>query len=112
MFSGRGLSIIPQNVPTLSEMELEHCGCVLLMIRAAEWLGKRECDSATDQEQLLLRLLVPVIELYTAKQGVAVSSELHSFWGTGIHGEFRVALLSERSTGSADFGGNDDYPVY
>lgn len=74
----------PLHVHTLSEVEVEHRGCVLLMIRAGEWLGKRECGIATDQEQLLLRLLVPVMKLYTAKQGVAMCSELlEAFGGQG-----------------------------
>ncbi|XP_003745691.1 acyl-CoA dehydrogenase family member 11-like [Galendromus occidentalis] len=74
----------PLHVHTLSEMEVEHRGCVLLMVRAGEWLGKRECGTATDEEQLLLRLLIPVMKLYTAKQGVSVSSELlEAFGGQG-----------------------------
>ncbi len=47
-------------------------------------LGKEECAVATDLEKKLLRVLTPVVKLYTAKKSIIVSSEaLESFGGAG-----------------------------
>jgi hypothetical protein len=47
-------------------------------------LGRQETGEATKDELALLRLLIPVAKLYTAKQAVAVASEaVEAFGGAG-----------------------------
>ena len=54
------------------------------MFFAARLLGKEETGAATEQERKLLRLLTPLAKLFTAKQAVAVVSEiLECFGGAG-----------------------------
>ena len=38
-------------------------------------LGKSECEEATGDELELLRILTPLLKLYTAKQAIAQTSE-------------------------------------
>ena len=56
----------------------------MLAFRVVELLGKEECGEATDAELQILRFLIPVAKLYTAKRAVEVASEaLESFGGAG-----------------------------
>ena len=49
-----------------------------------ELLGRVECGASSEREAALLRLLTPVVKLYTAKQAIAVASEaLEAFGGAG-----------------------------
>jgi putative acyl-CoA dehydrogenase len=74
----------PLHVETLAEMQLELSAAFLLAFRVVELLGKDECGDATESESRLLRLLIPVAKLYTAKQSIAVASEaLEAFGGAG-----------------------------
>ncbi|XP_076452464.1 acyl-CoA dehydrogenase family member 11-like [Babylonia areolata] len=81
---GSVLKDYPLHVQTLARMEVEARGASLLSLEAARLLGREEVGEATETETLLLRLLVPVMKLYTAKQAVAVASEgLECFGGQG-----------------------------
>ncbi|MFL5553812.1 MAG: acyl-CoA dehydrogenase family protein [Gemmatimonadaceae bacterium] len=74
----------PLHVETLADMHLELCAGFLLAFRVVELLGKDECGETTEAESQLLRLLIPVAKLYTAKQAIAVASEaLEAFGGAG-----------------------------
>jgi putative acyl-CoA dehydrogenase len=74
----------PLHVETLAEMQLELRAAFLLAFRVVELLGKDECGDATESESRLLRFLIPVAKLYTAKQAIAVASEtLEAFGGAG-----------------------------
>jgi putative acyl-CoA dehydrogenase len=81
---GKPLIDHPLHVETLGEMQLELSAAFLLAFRVVELLGKDECGDATESESRLLRLLIPVAKLYTAKQAIAVASEtLEAFGGAG-----------------------------
>ncbi|HMI44326.1 MAG TPA: acyl-CoA dehydrogenase family protein, partial [Gemmatimonadaceae bacterium] len=81
---GKPLIEHPLHVETLAEMQLELRAAFLLAFRVVELLGKDECDDATESESQLLRFLIPVVKLYTAKQAIAVASEaLEAFGGAG-----------------------------
>lgn len=68
----------------LESLETELWGAFFLVFRTSELLGKEETNQASISESALLRLLTPVIKLYTAKQAIAVSSEiLECFGGAG-----------------------------
>ena len=74
----------PLHVETLADMNLELRAAFLLAFRVVELLGKDECGDATESESQLLRFLIPVAKLYTAKQAIAVASEaLEAFGGAG-----------------------------
>jgi len=74
----------PLHVETLAELQLELHAAFHLAFRVAELLGKSECDEATESESTLLRLLIPVAKLFTAKQAVAAASEaVEAFGGAG-----------------------------
>jgi putative acyl-CoA dehydrogenase len=81
---GKPLIEHPLHVETLADMQLEFRAAFLLAFRVVELLGKEECGDATDAELRLLRFLIPVAKLYTAKQAIAVASEaLEAFGGAG-----------------------------
>jgi hypothetical protein len=72
------------HVETLAEMQLELRAAFLLAFRVVEVLGKEECGEASESEMHLLRLLIPVAKLYTAKRAIAVASEtVEAFGGAG-----------------------------
>ena len=74
----------PLHVETLAEMQLELRAAFLLAFRVVELLGKDEVGEATESESRLLRFLIPVAKLYTAKRAIAVASEaLEAFGGAG-----------------------------
>jgi alkylation response protein AidB-like acyl-CoA dehydrogenase len=74
----------PLHVETLAWMQVETHGALQLVFHIGVLLGREECGSASDDDRALLRLLVPIAKLYTAKQAVAVASEaIESFGGAG-----------------------------
>jgi len=81
---GKSLIEHPLHLETLAEMYLELRAAFLLAFRVVELLGKDECGDATESEARLLRFLIPVAKLYTAKQAIVVASEtLEAFGGAG-----------------------------
>ncbi|XP_023243405.1 acyl-CoA dehydrogenase family member 11-like, partial [Centruroides sculpturatus] len=89
---GSKLNNYPLHVQTLARMETEIQGSLLLLLEVIRWLGKQECNKATDEEVLLFRLLTPILKLYTAKQAVAVVSEgLECFGGQGYMEDTGIA---------------------
>ena len=65
-------------------LQVETRGCVLFTLEVARLLGLQDCGMASSSDQLLLRILLPILKLYTAKQAVAMTSEgLESFGGQG-----------------------------
>jgi alkylation response protein AidB-like acyl-CoA dehydrogenase len=81
---GKRLIEQPLHRATLDEMALEWAGCFALTFYVAELLGREECGVASERDSAILRLLIPVAKLYTAKQAVAVASEaLEAFGGAG-----------------------------
>lgn len=58
---------LPVNPPVLCS-QVQVRGAFLLLMEIVRLLGLAETNLASEQEQLLLRLLVPVAKLYTGKQ--------------------------------------------
>lgn len=59
----------------LLAFQVEARGATLLFLEMARLLGRKETGIATETEALLLRLLVPVMKLYTGRQvGVLADS--------------------------------------
>jgi hypothetical protein len=81
---GKPLIEHPLHVETLADMQLELRAAFLLAFRVVELLGREECGEATESELRLLRLLIPVAKLYTAKRAISIASEtLEAFGGAG-----------------------------
>src|SRR6266566_6011682 len=81
---GKLLGEHPLHVETLAEMQLKLRAAFLLAFRVVELLGKEESGQASESELQLLRFLIPVAKLYTAKQAIAVASEaVEAFGGAG-----------------------------
>lgn len=81
---GKPLADHPLHVETLAALEVELQGAFHLGFHVVELMGKEECGTATADESLVLRLLIPLAKLYTARQSVAAMSEvLESFGGAG-----------------------------
>ncbi|XP_068065295.1 acyl-CoA dehydrogenase family member 11-like [Anomalospiza imberbis] len=81
---GKLLKDHPLHMQTIARMEVQVRGAFLLLMEIVCLLGLAETNLASEQEQLLLRLLVPVAKLYTGKQASAVAVEaMESFGGQG-----------------------------
>ncbi|XP_012718892.2 acyl-CoA dehydrogenase family member 11 [Fundulus heteroclitus] len=81
---GKLLKDHPLHMQTLARMEVETRGAFLLVMDVCRLLGREESGLASQLDVHLLRLLTPVVKLYTGKQAVAVVSEgLESFGGQG-----------------------------
>jgi alkylation response protein AidB-like acyl-CoA dehydrogenase len=74
----------PLHADTLAVMHAEFEGAFLFAFRAIELLGKDESGELSERDAQLLRLVTPLVKLTTAKQAVAVASEvLEAFGGAG-----------------------------
>ncbi|XP_008939027.1 PREDICTED: uncharacterized protein LOC103773413 [Merops nubicus] len=81
---GKLLKDHPLHMQTIARMEVEARGAFLLLMEIVRLLGLVETSQASEQDQLLLRLLIPVAKLYTGKQASAVVVEaMESFGGQG-----------------------------
>ncbi len=81
---GKKLSLQPAHLETLAQLEVESQAGLALLLHVALLMGREELGQANEVESGVLRILVPVVKLYTGKQGVSVISEvLESFGGAG-----------------------------
>lgn len=81
---GATLDRQPLHVDTLAGLQAEFEGAFHLAFRVVELLGRREAGEAAPTEVALLRVLTPIAKLTTARQGVAVASEVvEAFGGAG-----------------------------
>nr|XP_006812241.1 PREDICTED: isovaleryl-CoA dehydrogenase, mitochondrial-like [Saccoglossus kowalevskii] len=81
---GKMIEDHPVHMQTMARMEMETRASLLLLMESSRLLGLDECNLATDHERLLLRILTPIMKLYTAKQAMSVTSEgLECFGGQG-----------------------------
>lgn len=72
------------HVHTLSQLQLAYEASMHLTFHTAYLLGRSELNKNSDTEERVLRLLIPLIKLYTAKMGVQIISEVvESFGGAG-----------------------------
>ncbi len=65
----------------IAGLEAEFRGAFQLTFRVVELMGAEESGEASPQEAALLRLLTPIAKLTTAKQAVAVTSEILEIFG-------------------------------
>lgn len=81
---GAPLSEKPLHIDTLEGMQAETEAAFHFAFFVAELTGKLESNEISEDEAALLRLLIPLMKLTTAKQAVSVTSEaLEAFGGAG-----------------------------
>jgi alkylation response protein AidB-like acyl-CoA dehydrogenase len=81
---GKLLADQPLHQETLATLQVEFEAAFHLTFHLAELMGKEETGEARPEEKAVLRLLTPVVKLYTARQGIASASEvLEAFGGAG-----------------------------
>ncbi|XP_053938619.1 acyl-CoA dehydrogenase family member 11 isoform X2 [Cuculus canorus] len=81
---GKLLKDHPLHMQTIARLEVQTRGAFLLLMEIIRLLGLAETTMASKEDQLLLRLLVPVAKLYTGKQAAAVVVEgMESFGAQG-----------------------------
>jgi acyl-CoA dehydrogenase len=91
---GAPLSEQPLHVDTLAGLQAELTGALHLTFRAVELLGAQETGEIGEDEARLLRVLVPVAKLATARQGVTVASEtVEAFGGAGYVEDTGIPVL-------------------
>jgi alkylation response protein AidB-like acyl-CoA dehydrogenase len=81
---GRPLAEQPLHVETLADLQAEFEAAFHLTFHVAELLGRAQAGSLDAVQTGLLRLLTPLVKLWTGKLAVALSSEvLECFGGAG-----------------------------
>lgn len=91
---GAPLAEKPLHLDTLADLQAEFEAGFQLAFAVVELLGREEAGEADDAQCELLRLLTPVAKLVTAKQAVAVLSEVvESFGGAGYVEDSGIPLL-------------------
>ena len=74
----------PLHRATVARMQVDYEGALALTARVAQVMGRVEAGTASPREATVLRGLLPVVKLLTAKDAVAVASEaLEAFGGAG-----------------------------
>lgn len=81
---GRKLMDHDLHALTLASLEVRFEVSFLLTFEAIRLLGKEEMNLSTESEGRCLRLLIPLVKLFTAKEGVSIATEvIESFGGAG-----------------------------
>jgi acyl-CoA dehydrogenase len=81
---GSSLAARPLHMDTLAGVQAEFEAAFHLAFFVAELTGRSENRELSEEETLLLRLLIPIMKLTTGKQAVAVASEaIEAFGGAG-----------------------------
>lgn len=77
---------------TLSQLYAKQMADVILTFSVIELLGKEECETASEKEKQLLRLMTPVAKLITAQNVMQVASDvLEGFGGVGYVEDLGIA---------------------
>lgn len=71
----------PLHIETLMDQYVDYAASFHLVMRAVELLGKEECGKSTEDESAMLRLLTPVIKLFSGKKALSVTSEVIEVFG-------------------------------
>ncbi len=91
---GAVLAEHPLHQDTLAGLQAEFEGAFHLTFRVVELLGRQETGELDEEGARLLRILVSIVKLTTARQAVAVASEvLEAFGGAGYVEDTGVPVL-------------------
>lgn len=81
---GKPLALQPLHHQTLAGLQAEFEAGLHLALHVAELMGKNELGALDERHRLLLRLLIPIAKLLTARQAVAgISEVIEGFGGAG-----------------------------
>ncbi|AFY02545.1 acyl-CoA dehydrogenase family protein [Bdellovibrio bacteriovorus] len=78
---GKLLKDHPLHLSTLNALEADFRKCIAFSFFVANLLGKEEVGEASASEKILLRVLTPILKLYTAKKSIHISSEVVEMFG-------------------------------
>jgi len=92
---GRTLAQNSLHIEMLAECEVQVRAATAFSLDVAARLGRAEVAAeASEEDHVMLRLLTPLVKLYTAKQAVALASEgLESFGGQGYIEDSKLPRL-------------------
>lgn len=81
---GSSLENLALHQATLVDLEQAWARCFVFVMRLSELLGKEENQMLSTEEKIELRVLTPVLKLFTAKESMRVTSEVvEGFGGAG-----------------------------
>lgn len=81
---GKLIADQPLHVETMASVRSRAAAATELVFHAVDLMGKDECGVATPEEALQLRILTPLVKLYTAREAISNASEtIESFGGAG-----------------------------
>lgn len=88
---------MPLQLRVLSNLEVKHRGNLILYLRLSELFSKEQSSTINSHEANLLRVMVPLMKLFTGKEVLSFLSEvLESFGGMGyIEGSMLPVMLRD-----------------
>ena len=91
------LQDMPLQLRVLSELEVKHRGNLILYLRLSELFSKEQSQTISPHEANILRVMVPLMKLFTGKEVLGFLSEvLESFGGMGyIEGSMLPVMLRD-----------------
>lgn len=91
---GRLIADQPLHAETMATVRARAAAATELVFHTVELLGKEECGQASADEVSQLRILTPLVKLYTAREAITNASEtIESFGGAGYIENIGVARL-------------------
>ncbi len=91
---GRQLAAMPLHRDVLAWMQAEFAAAFALTFEAARLMGRVDAGTATGDDRTSFRLLTSLVKLTTAKQAVAVASEVvEAFGGMGYVEDTGIPML-------------------
>lgn len=91
---GKPIAQHPMVADQLQALEAERLGAMAMVFGAAQLLDRSDAGTATDEERALLRILLPLAKLHTAKQAVRIASEcMELIGGTGYMEDWPMPRL-------------------
>ncbi len=107
--AGKSLADLPLHQDTVAGLQAEFEAGLHLALHLAELMGKQEHGLLDDRHRILLRLLIPIAKLLTAKQALSGLSEIVEGFGgagyvedSGIPGLLRDAQVFSIWEGATD----------
>lgn len=83
---GQLVSNHPLHLNTLLTLETNVRGCTILMLELARLMGLVEAGAASEQDMMVLRVMMPVAKAFTAKHAMHnISEGLECFGGQVCH---------------------------
>jgi alkylation response protein AidB-like acyl-CoA dehydrogenase len=91
---GKPIDQHPMVADQLQALEAERLGAMAMVFAASQMLDRADAGTASDEENALLRILLPLAKLHTAKQAVRCTSEaMELIGGTGYMEDWPLPRL-------------------